>query len=84
MSDNNIFGESGSIEDGGGYDLTEIKKAMQANEAKTGDEKGFEDVDPIYVDVDPDAIVVRTEEYEARVVILEYDSNDNIVGVELL
>ena len=78
-----IFGESDGIMDGGGYDLKEIKKAMEANEAKTGDEKGFEEVEPIFVQV-TEEYVVREEEYEARSVIIEYDVNDKVVSVELL
>jgi len=46
--------------------------------------KDAQDVDPLYIEVIPDSVVARTEEYEARVVIVEYDEYDRIVGVELL
>ena len=82
MSDG-LFGKAEGIEDGGGYDLKEIKKAMEVNEAKTGDEKGFEEVEPIFVQVSEE-YVVREEEYEARSVIIEYDKDDKVVSVELL
>ncbi len=79
----NLLGKADGIEDGGGYDLSEIKNLMEANEAKTGDEKGFEEVEPMFIQV-TDNLVVREEEYEARSIIIEYDSNDKVVSVQLL
>lgn len=69
---------------GGGYDLSEIENAKEALTGEKGDTKGFEDVEPMYIEVRPNSRVARTEEYEARMVIVEYDDFDNIVGVELL
>ena len=71
------------IKDGGGYDLGEIERAEEALGSQTNT-KEFEDVEPMYIEVIPDGIVTRTEEFEARIVIIDYDENDNIVGVELL
>lgn len=73
-------------ESGGGYDLSELKKADEALRTNTGMSSGkeFEDVEPMYIEVLPNARVARTEEFEARVVVVEYDEYDNIVGVELL
>ena len=72
------------IKDGGGYDLSEIERAEEALDSGQTNTKGMEEVEPMYIEVIPDSIVVRTEEYEARIVVIDYDENDNIVGVELL
>ena len=66
-----------------GYDEQGMNNAVQAHEAKTGDEKGFLKVDPLFIPVS-DGVPVREEEWEARSVIIEYDAYDNIVSVELL
>lgn len=83
-SDFNDKKSSSVMGSGGGYDLEEIQQAHEVLSGHEGDEKGFEKVDPIFIEVIPNAQVVREEEYEARVVILEYDTYDNIVSVELL
>lgn len=73
------------IKDGGGYDLSEIAMAEEALNSGQGTSKqDFQDVDPIYIEVIPNSKVARTEEYEARMVIVEYNEYDQIVGVELL
>ena len=82
-----ISSESWSMDEksGGGYDLSEIANAKESlTGAKEGDTKGFQDVEPMYIEVRRNNKVVRTEEYEARMVIIDYDENDNVVGVELL
>ena len=71
------------IRDGGGYDLSEIVQAEEALGNGQTNTKEFEDVEPMYIEV-RNGNVVRTEEFEARMVIIEYDENDNIIGVELL
>lgn len=72
------------IKDGGGYDLSEIAMAEEALDSGRGGKKEeFQEVEPMYIEV-KDGNVVRTEEYEARMVIVEYDEYDEIVGVELL
>jgi hypothetical protein len=72
------------IKDGGGYDLSEISKAEEALGSGEVNTQEFQDVEPMYIEVRPNMEVARTEEYEARMVIVEYDAFDNIVGVELL
>lgn len=80
-----ILGESsGVLDSGGGYDLTEIKKAHEALSGHVGDEKGYEEVEPILITVIEGVKAVRTEEFEARSVIISYDQFDNIIEVELL
>lgn len=75
--------ELGKIDDGGGYDLSELQKARESLEENPTPEKGFEEVDPVFVQVSNNQ-AVRTEELEARVVIVEYDEFDEIVSVEIL
>jgi hypothetical protein len=75
--------ELGKIDDGGGYDLSELQQAREALDNNPKPEKGFEEVDPVFVQVS-DAEPVRTEELESRVVIVEYDEFDEIVSVEIL
>lgn len=75
--------ELGKIDDGGGYDLSELQKARESLEGNPTPEKGFEEVDPVFVQVSNNQ-AVRTEELEARVVIVEYDEFDEIVSVEIL
>ena len=75
--------ELGKIEDGGGYDLSELEQARESLEGNPNPEKGFEEVDPIQVTVSNNR-VVRTEELEARIVMVDYDENDEIVSVEVL
>ena len=80
--DSSVLGKG--IEDGGGYDLDEIKKATEALDGNRDIPDDTEDVDPLYIEVIPHTTVHHTEEYEARIVIIEYDEFDNIIGVELL
>jgi hypothetical protein len=75
--------EMGKIDEGGGYDLEEIAQARESLEGNPTPQKGFEEVDPIQVTVS-DNPVVRTEELEARVVVVDYDENDEVVSVEVL
>ena len=72
-----------NIEDGGGYDLSELVQARESLEGNPNPEKGFEEVDPVLVIVN-DNPVVRSEELEARIVIVDYDENDEVVSVEIL
>ena len=78
-----VAGQLGDINDGGGYDLSEIKRANEAMGNKVGDEQGFEEVEPMTIEVSSGPSV-RVEEFEARSVMIEYDAYDNIVRVELL
>ena len=73
----------GKIEEGGGYDLSELAQARESLEGNPNPEKGFEEVDPVLVVVN-DNPVVRSEELEARIVIVDYDDNDEVVSVEIL
>ena len=75
--------ELGKIEEGGGYDLSELAQARESLEGNPNPEKGFEEVDPVLVVVS-DNPVVRSEELEARIVVVDYDENDEIVSVEIL
>jgi hypothetical protein len=63
--------------------LEEIAQARESLEGNPTPQKGFEEVDPIQVTVS-DNPVVRTEELEARVVVVDYDENDEVVSVEVL
>lgn len=72
------------IKDGGGYDLREIAKAEEAFSAGKVEVGDTVEVDPMYIPVIEGVEVARTEVYEARSVIVEYDEFDNIIGVELL
>ena len=73
----------GKIEEGGGYDLTELAQARESLDGNPNPEKGFEEVEPILVVVS-DNPVARSEELEARIVIVDYDENDEVVSVEIL
>lgn len=75
----------GKLDGDYGYDANEIEQ-IKAQESTQSNNSEFEeeDVDPIYIPVIEGVEAVRTEEYEARVVIIEYDAFDNIIGVELL
>lgn len=75
--------ELGKIDDGGGYDLSELQQARESLEGNPKPEQGFEEVDPVFVQVSENQ-PVRTEELEARVVIVEYDEFDEIVSIEIL
>jgi hypothetical protein len=77
------IGGMGKIEEGGGYDLSELAQARESLEGNPNPEKGFEEVDPVLVTVS-DNPVVRTEELEARIVMVDYDENDEVVSVEIL
>ena len=77
------IGGMGKIEEGGGYDLSELAQARESLEGNPNPEKGFEEVDPVLVVVS-DNPVVRSEELEARIVVVDYDENDEIVSVEIL
>lgn len=74
---------SSGMDDGGGYDLKELEQAREVNNEKSGDEKGFEEVELIFIEVSMGK-PVRQEEFEARSVLIEYDEFDNVVSVELL
>ena len=75
--------DMGNIEDGGGYDLSELTQARESLDGNPTPEKGFEEVDPIQVIVS-DNPVARTEELEARIVMVDYDEFDEIVSIEVL
>jgi hypothetical protein len=75
--------ELGKIDDGGGYDLSELQQARESLEDNKTPEKGFEEVDPVFVQVSENQ-PVRTEELEARSIIIEYDEFDEIVSIEIL
>ena len=77
------IGGMGKIEEGGGYDLSELAQARESLEGNPNPEKGFEEVEPILVIVN-DNPVARSEELEARIVIVDYDENDQVVSVEIL
>lgn len=72
-----------SIDDGGGYDLSEIEQARESLKVKPTDEDVPKDVDPLYIDVS-DGVVVKTRDMGQRTVFIDYDKFGNIVGVELL
>jgi len=73
----------GKIDEGGGYDLSEIAQARESLDGNPTPEKGFEEVDPIQVTVSNNP-VVRTEELESRIVMVDYDENGEIVSIEVL
>ena len=73
----------GKIDEGGGYDLSEIAQARESLEGNPTPEKGFEEVEPILVVVS-DNPVASSEELEARIVMVDYDENDEIVSIEVL
>jgi len=73
----------GKIDEGGGYDLEEIAQARESLEGNPTPQKGFEEVDPILLTVS-DNPVARTEELEARIVMVDYDEFDEIVSIEVL
>lgn len=73
------------MKDGGGYDLDELDKAQESLDGGKGaSTEGMVDVEPMYITVMENRAVFRTEEYESRMVIIDYDDMDNIIGVELL
>lgn len=79
-----MLGTSNSAMDGSsGYDTNELKSAHESLSGHQGDEKGYEKVEPIFIQVS-DGKVARESEFEARSVIIEYDEYDNVVSVELL
>ena len=71
------------IDDGGGYDLSEIQQARESLKIKPKDEDVPKDVDPMYIDVS-DGVVKKTRDMGERTVFIDYDEFGNIVGVELL
>lgn len=72
------------MEDDGTYDLKALKQAKEAlSPDKDVNTDGMEEVDPLFIPVS-DGEVVRTEEYKARVVMVDYDQYDEVVSVELL
>ena len=75
--------EMGKIDEGGGYDLEEIAQARESLEGNPTPQKGFEEVDPIQITVSNNP-VARTEELEARIVMVDYDEFDEIVSIEVL
>ncbi len=68
----------------GGYDLSELN-ALKEEANEKGDSVGdeFVEVDPVYIKVSNE-VAVEQKEYEARAVIIEYDSKGKPVSVELL
>jgi len=75
--------ELGKIEEGGGYDLSELAQARESLEGNPNPEKEFMEVEPVLVVVSNNP-VVRSDELEARIVVVDYDENDEIVSVEIL
>lgn len=84
MSERLDISPSRSAMDDGSYNLEELKAVESQQQSGEVNTKDFEDVEPLYIEVRANREVERTEEYEARIVIVEYDAFDNIVGVELL
>jgi len=79
-----ILGKSNrAIEGGGGYDTAELQTAHETLSGHQGDEKGYDRVDPIHVQVSNNP-VVREVEVEARIVVIEYDADDEVVSIDLL
>ena len=79
-----IMDEIGDFGDSGGYDLKELAKAKEAIGHNVDvDTRGMKEVDPIFIQV-TNQEAVRSEEFEARSVIIEYDEFDEVVSVELL
>lgn len=79
-----IMNEIGEFGDSGGYDLNDLAKAKESlGQNKDVNTTGMKEVDPIFIQV-TNANPVRSEELEARMVIIEYDEFDEIVSVELL
>jgi len=72
---------SKGIDDGGGYDLSEIQKARESLSTKP--QKVEKEVDPMYIDVTA-GTVVKTKDMGQRTVFIDYDEFGNIIGVELL
>ena len=72
-----------AMDGSGAYDTEELKQAHEALSGHVGDEKGYEEVEPMFIQVTHE-IATRSEEFEARSVIIEYDQYNNIVSVELL
>ncbi|KKN46037.1 hypothetical protein LCGC14_0677310 [marine sediment metagenome] len=73
------------IKDGGGYDLAEIKMAEETLGSLYEENKEeFQDAEPMHIVVRNGIEVARTEEFKARIIIIEYDAFNNIIGVELL
>jgi len=84
MSERLDITPSRSAMNDGSYNLEELKAAESLQEKGEASTDGMEEVDPLYITVIEGRTVARTEEYEARVVIVEYDAFNNIIGVELL
>jgi len=67
---------------GGGYDLEALKQAKEGlDDIKEKDLP--KDVVPMYINV-LEGEVTRTKEMGTREVFIDYDIDDNIIGVELL
>lgn len=71
------------IDDGGGYDLTEIQSAREGLKLKKAGEGVPKEVDPIYIDV-RDGVVAKSKELGQREVFIDYDEFGNIIGVDIL
>lgn len=73
---------------GGGYNDKELASARESFEDGTDGikESEFKEVEPMYISVIPHAPedVHHTEEFEARIIVIEYDENNEIIGIELL
>ena len=79
-----IRSNMGDINDGGGYDLDELKYARKNLDAKANEVSEVpKDVAPEYIQV-RDGVVVSTKEMGQREVFLDLDENDEVIGVELL
>ena len=74
---------SKGIDDGGGYDLSEIAQAREVLKVKKAGEGVPKDVDPLYIEV-AEGVVVKTRDMGQRAVFIDYDEFGNIIGVELL
>lgn len=74
---------SKGIDDGGGYDLSEIQQARESLKVQPVGKDVPKNVDPMYIDV-TNADVVTTKDMGERTVFIDYDRFGNIVGVELL
>lgn len=74
----------GDINDGGGYDLSELQGARENLDTNAHALKDVpKDVQPEYIQVS-DGDVVETKELGTREVFIDYDRFGNVVGVELL
>lgn len=79
-----ITDQMGDINDGGGYDLSELQSARESLDNDPNALKDVpKDVQPEYIQVS-DEEVAETKEMGSREVFIDYDKYGNVVGVELL